>query len=127
METSIFLAKVIGLYLLIAGLMLLIRRGAVGEVIDDITRSPALVAFAGSISLAIGLLLVVSHNHWSRDWTVVVTLLGWLALLQGVIRLFYPEGVVRWAKTLASAGATGAAGVIVFAIGGFLAYRGFSG
>ena len=127
MENSIFLAKVIGLYLLIAGLMLLIRRGAVGEVIDDITRSPALVAFAGSISLAIGLLLVVSHNHWSRDWTVVVTLLGWLALLQGVIRLFYPEGVVRWAKTLASAGATGAAGVIVFAIGGFLAYRGFSG
>ncbi len=127
MEISIFLAKVIGLYLLIAGLMLLIRRGAVGEVIDDITRSPALVAFAGSISLAIGLLLVVSHNHWSRDWTVVLTLLGWLALLQGVIRLFYPEGVVRWGKTLASAGATGAAGVIVFAIGGFLAYRGFSG
>jgi len=96
-------------------------------VIDELTRSPALVAFAGSISLAIGLLLVVSHNHWSRDWTVVVTLLGWLALLQGVIRLFYPEGVVRWGKTLASAGATGAAGVIVFAIGGFLAYRGFSG
>lgn len=127
MENSIFLAKVIGLYLLIAGLMLLIRRGAVGEVIDELTRSPALVAFAGSISLAIGLLLVVSHNHWSRDWTVVVTLLGWLALLQGVIRLFYPEGVVRWGKTLASAGATGAAGVIVFAIGGFLAYRGFSG
>lgn len=127
MENSIFLAKVIGLYLLIAGLMLLIRRGAVGEVIDDITRSPALVAFAGSISLAIGLLLVVSHNHWSRDWTVVVTLLGWLALLQGIIRLFYPEGVVRWGKTLASTGATGVAGVIVFAIGGFLAYRGFSG
>ncbi len=127
MEISIFLAKVIGLYLLIAGLMLLIRRGAVGEVIDELTRSPALVAFAGSISLAIGLLLVVSHNHWSRDWTVVVTLLGWLALLQGVIRLFYPEGVVRWGKTLASSGATGTAGVIVFAIGGFLAYRGFSG
>ncbi len=127
MENSIFLAKVIGLYLLIAGLMLLIRRGAVGEVIDELTRSPALVAFAGSISLAIGLLLVVSHNHWSRDWTVVVTLLGWLALLQGVIRLFYPEGVVRWGKTLASTGATGVAGVIVFAIGGFLAYRGFSG
>ncbi len=30
MENSIFLAKVIGLYLLIAGLMLLIRRGAIG-------------------------------------------------------------------------------------------------
>jgi hypothetical protein len=31
---------------------------------------------------------VRAHNHWARDWTVLVTLSGWFFLALGLFRMF---------------------------------------
>jgi hypothetical protein len=35
-----------------------------------------------------GLAIVRAHNHWARDWALLVTLSGWFGLLLGLFRMF---------------------------------------
>ena len=70
--------------------------------IDELVRSRGLMLIAGSFNLAAGLAIVLGHNVWSGGaLTVVVTLIGWLVALRGVVRLFTPqEKLVQFYKAL---------------------------
>jgi hypothetical protein len=51
---------------------------------------PAIVYLSGSLLFAAGLSIVRAHNIW-RGWPVVITLVGWLALVGGTIRMVFPR------------------------------------
>lgn len=51
-----------------------------------------LVAFA---ELALGLLIVITHNVWVTDWAVVVTIIGWLMVVEGIMNMVLPHGVIE--------------------------------
>lgn len=38
-----------------------------------------------------GLALIRSHNTWTIDWTLSITLVGWLSLILGLYRMFFPS------------------------------------
>ena len=88
---SIFLAKTIGLYLVIVSAAFILKANELKPMALDMVRNPSLVMFSGILALIFGILIVVSHNIWVMDWRVIITLLGWLALLKGAMRLFFPE------------------------------------
>lgn len=93
METSIFLAKVIGLTGVLSTLAVLIRYKAYLAMEEDAAKRPVIVYFSGFLILILGVLLVVSHQIWTADWRVVITITGWLILLKGLGRIFFPEAV----------------------------------
>jgi hypothetical protein len=49
---------------------------------------PPVVYLSGTLFFVAGLAIVRAHNQWARDWTVLVTLSGWLFLLLGLFRMF---------------------------------------
>ena len=49
---------------------------------------PPVVYLSGVLMFVAGLAIVRAHNHWVRDWTVLVTLSGWFALILGLFRMF---------------------------------------
>jgi hypothetical protein len=49
---------------------------------------PPVVYLSGVLMFVAGLAIVRAHNHWARDWTVLVTLSGWFSLGQGLFRMF---------------------------------------
>lgn len=49
---------------------------------------PPVVYLSGTLMFVAGLAIVRAHNVWVRNWTVVVTLTGWFALLLGLLRMF---------------------------------------
>lgn len=87
--STIFLATVIGWYLVITSLFLLLRHTQVKSIMADIVDHRALFFMVALLTLIIGLLIVVSHNVWVWGWPVVITILGWLVLLSGFVRLLY--------------------------------------
>lgn len=95
METSIFLARLIGPTCLIMGLALLVNREHFIGVIEDVLASRALLYFAGLLALVPGLAIVLVHNVWTLDWRVLVTLIGWLAVIAGALRLLVPGQISR--------------------------------
>lgn len=97
LNTSIYLGRFFGLYLLIMGLLLIVRGQTLRAVFHDFYKNPALVALWGAINLILGLLFVLSHNIWEWNWKVVVTILANLVLFKGLVLLYLPE----WARHMA--------------------------
>jgi uncharacterized membrane protein HdeD (DUF308 family) len=52
------------------------------------TQIPPVVYLSGVLMFVAGLAIVRAHIHWARDWTVLVTLTGWVSLLLGLFRMF---------------------------------------
>jgi hypothetical protein len=49
---------------------------------------PPVVYLSGVLMFVGGLAIVRAHNHWTTDWTVLVTLSGWFFLALGLFRMF---------------------------------------
>jgi len=49
---------------------------------------PPVVYLSGVLMVVGGLAIVRAHNHWARDWTILITLSGWFFLVLGLFRMF---------------------------------------
>jgi uncharacterized membrane protein len=96
MGTSIFIARIFGLCYLILGVSFLLNRKAFQQVIDDFGKNAALVFYSGLFPLIIGIVIILTHNLWVANWTVIVTIIGWLALIKGVWIIVFPNSVSRF-------------------------------
>ena len=125
MELSLFLAKVLGLYLLIFGLAMLYNRGSITKAMNDVVAGNGTLLLLGIITLIIGILLVTTHNVWVYSWPVVITILGWLFLFKGVMRIFCPAKVRNFVKKFDKTKCYYTATSIFVALGAYLTYTGF--
>ena len=97
MEVGLFLAKAWSLYLVIISLAFLFNRKAVKTMMSFVSNDAFLLG-TGFLSLLIGILHILSYNVWEADWRGLVTLLGWMALAKGVVRLANPGFSKRMLK-----------------------------
>ena len=86
-----FLSRYIGLYELIAALTMCAHKQATVETVTALVHDGPLLFLVGLITVVVGLALVLVHNVWSGGApTVIVTLIGWLALIKGSLILLLP-------------------------------------
>ena len=82
---TIFLARSLGLFMILLVGCLLTRNGA--DIQASATNGPVLLSYA-IISLAMGVAMVVGHNVWTAGaLPLVVTLVGWLIFAKGIVLL----------------------------------------
>lgn len=91
MELSIFLAKLFGLYSLIVALILLARGDRFEQAINSFMSSQGLIVFSGFIALAAGLAMAISHSIWEWSFRGVITIIGYLLILQAIVRISFPQ------------------------------------
>lgn len=125
MEVSLFLAKLLGIYLVIMGCAYFFRREFFRAVTSDFYNSPALIAIASVLNLVFGLLIVLNHNIWEVSWKVVITLIGTLSLLKGILNLFAPEVLRKLSIKFIEKELFVYSGVISLVLGVYLIYHGF--
>ncbi len=97
---SVFYAQVMGLWLFIVALAMIVHESRMKKGVMETASHTGMMTFSGVVSLAVGLLVVISHNMWVPAWPVVVTLVGWILLIQGILRIFWPEGFSKMLKDL---------------------------
>lgn len=84
MTTSMRIARIVGPTLIVLGLTEAIN-------IDSLAGNAAPVVYLnGTLLFIAGLAIVQAHNRWSREWSVLVTLAGWVLLFGGLYRMFAP-------------------------------------
>ena len=98
MQTSIFIAKILGLVYLVFGLGVLFNGKYYRKLLEDMMKEVTNLYWGGISSLVIGFLIVYYHNVWEYSWVVIITILGWLALLKGVLLIVLPDLMIRWTK-----------------------------
>ena len=126
MQTSIFLARLIGPVMALAGVSLLVNELAFRKMAQEFLRSPALIFFSGMILMPAGLAIVLSHNVWVLNWPVIITLLGWIAVISGALRVFAPDRALEIGKkAIASKQIITVSAAFWLVIGAVLCYFGF--
>jgi uncharacterized membrane protein len=126
METSIFLAKYLGIFLVIVGIALLKHRDHLRQAVGWVAKNPTIVVISGVVNLAVAIPLLLVHNVWRSDWTVLITIIAWLVLLKAFVRLFYPELLVKWAQSAINANWFKPLVFVFILLGAYLAYQGFT-
>ncbi len=56
---------------------------------------PPVVYISGTLMFVGGLAIVRVHNHWVRNWTVLITLSGWIFLFLGLFRMFFASAYLQ--------------------------------
>ena len=81
------LAVFVGLYMVAAGIGFLTGRGSYATLIDELRDNTALGYVTGAFVFALGAAMVAVHNLWTGPLAIVVSLVGWGALIEGVLML----------------------------------------
>ncbi len=99
MEFSVLLAKFWGWYLLIFFLILSFNPKRIKQIFEDLRdqKFAILIAF---LAINIGLLNILFHNMWEADWRIIITGIGWLALLFGFSLFTFPNQFINSMGTL---------------------------
>ena len=87
LSTTQILAVFIGLYMVAAGIGFLTGRGSYATLIDELRDNTALGYVTGAFVFALGAAMVAVHNLWTGPLAIVVSLVGWGALVEGVLML----------------------------------------
>ena len=96
METSIFIARIFGLCYLILGAGLLFNRKTFQQIMEDFCKNTASVFYGGVFALVIGVVIILTHNVWVANWTVIITIIGWLAFIKGIWIIVFPNTVSKF-------------------------------
>ena len=126
MSTTMLLSRVLGAFALIVGAAMVLRRRELGEVIATFGRDRTWRVLYSAIELLAGLFLVALHNAWDSAPAVIISLCGWLAVLESTSYLLLPGRVVEpFILAFSRPSALATSGALAFALGAYLAAHGF--
>jgi hypothetical protein len=124
---TVFLARLVGLFVLVFSLAMLLQRGAIESALYALVADRAALLVVTMIGLVGGLAMALGHNIWSGGPVpVIVTVIGWWLLIKTAVLLFLPtEAVVALFEGFVDRLYYPVA-IIDLAIGFYLTYAGFS-
>lgn len=126
MENSKTIAGLVGPSMLLAGALVLLNMKLFPGMVAEIMRNPLLVILAGFITFVVGLAIVRAHNRWTKGWPVIVTIIGWICILGGLLRALFPVLVAQIAvRVIRVPGILPVAAVIMLALGVFLSFKAY--
>ncbi len=127
MDTSLLLARIIGISFIVIYGSVLFNQKFFEHAWKNFLQQPILLFITGFLSLVLGLIIIQIHTIWTPDWKGVITGIGWLLLISGIIRVVFPTIVLQihyrilhsshtWINVVAG---------ILFLLGLYLTYIGF--
>ncbi len=123
MELSLYLAQLMSVVLVVIGLALLLRNGYYVKAYKSWMKNEGLMLFTAMVTLVTGVVLVLAHNVWVASWEVLITIVGWGAVLKGVILLLLPKEMEKLINSLMKTKWLLPLGAVIWIVGGlYLGY-----
>ncbi|NEV94971.1 hypothetical protein G3567_12570 [Psychroflexus sp. YR1-1] len=99
MDSSIFLAKFWGWYLIIFFFILSVNPKRIKQIFNDLKDEKFLIIFS-FMAIIVGLLNTLFHNIWEPSYKIIITLIGWTSLFLGLALFMFPEQTVKWLEII---------------------------
>lgn len=126
MDTSIFLARLLGPSMLVIVAGLAVNRATYRALSREFLDSPALIYLAGLMTFVAGLAIVLTHNVWVAGWPVIITIFGWVCIAAGISRIVFPGAVTRLGARMINSQGFLIGGIVIYlALGAWLTYAGY--
>jgi len=98
MELSIFLAKIIGVVYVVAGLSMLLNAKYYQRVFPELVKNTIWMFTMGLMGLVVFFIWVLKHNVW-EGWPILITLFGWIALIKSIVILVFPQWFTKFSTS----------------------------
>ena len=90
-NAALWLASIFGPLLVILGLWKLLYSDVFVKVLNSVKSSHGLMYYSSVIYLWIGFTVLSQYDMWDMNALVLVTLLGWVMVVRGILGLFVPQ------------------------------------
>lgn len=123
---DLFLAQLFGLYFVIVGVAVLVRRKSLMPAVRELVSNKPVLLTVALLEIAAGLAIVLSRPVISWDWMGIISIIGWMLLVEGILYLLLPaKAVQKFARNFSSDTWTLVGGIVAAAAGAYLSYIGF--
>lgn len=123
MEFALMVTRILAVMYILVGISGLVGEFEFKDFMKNLEKSPALTFFMGVMAVLIGMLILSKHSVWTSDWTVLVTFVGWAAVIKGAIYIMFPKSLLKSSQKMAQY--QNGWSLLVLIIGAVLAYLGF--
>jgi uncharacterized membrane protein len=125
MDSVIVLARISGIMCLLIGLSVM-NKSSMATIMDELERSKAVFWFIGFMAALLGAIMLNVYSTWSAHWPVLLTILGWLALLKGIAIMLFPSSAWHsFYRKFKASGIVMFSGILALLVGIILLYKGF--
>ena len=120
------IARLAGPVLAVIGLGVLLNRAVYTDAIVEAVKSTTLIYLTGIACLLAGVAILNAHRAWTADWRVLVTIVGWLLVIAGVMRIVLPSVAAGMATAVyVGTVALPIAGAVALVVGAILSVMGY--
>ncbi len=125
--TTRMFSRVLGPFLVIAGVTAIARASEMRTLLPQFEANSLWAWVGGAFVLVFGLVVVAGHQYWHGAAAIIVSALGWLITLRGLLLLSFPQTFVSVADRMVGAQGWWIALCIVLALVGlYLTYVGWA-
>jgi hypothetical protein len=125
MPPSIFLARLIGPVLAVLGIAMLLDPQGYLAMVEDFLANRPLIYVSAALGLLGGVALVLANNIWAANWRIIITLLGWISIIDSTFWLLMPRAMQRAVNPLLTPTMPLIAGAVTVLLGIVLCYFGY--
>jgi len=92
--------QIISIVYITIGIGIFVNPGFYKKLFEDFTENTAVMYLGGVMALTIGYLILAFHNTWTKDWSVIITIVGCLAMIKGILILIRPNLIIALSKAM---------------------------
>ena len=126
MPPATLIARLIGPVFAVIGAGILVNTSFYLNVAAEAVQVPSLLYLYGVLLLAAGVAMLNFYREWTRDWRVIVTILGWLFMISGLVRVLVPGMVQRLALVMpVTSPVVTLIGAVILVVGIYLTFEAY--
>ena len=92
--------QIFSIFYLAIGIGILINPDFYKKLFEECCESAAVMYIGGIMTIVIGYLILAFHNTWTMDFSVIITIIGWLALIKGILILVLPKMMIAMTRAM---------------------------
>jgi hypothetical protein len=119
---TVIITQVLGVFFIVVGISMTFNSKGTRNAIEASIENKGILFLWGMLALLIGAWIVDLNNMWTSGMPLLVTILGWLALIKGVFILIFPNATASLYRKFNKGGMLMLVGVVVLIIGLVLLY-----
>ncbi len=119
-------ARVLGPFFTIVAIVVAVRAPHMRDLLSEFTSSEVWPWVTGAFILMGGIAIVAFHQFWQGPAAVIVSVLGWLLVVRGILLIAFPDVFASLAdRMIGAVGAWKAVYVVMALVGLYLTYVGW--
>jgi hypothetical protein len=122
MDISLVIAQVLGTFFALVGIAMVVNSKATAVAIGESVQNKGILWMWGFLAVLVGAVIVAFNNTWTSGLPLLITILGWLALIKGAFILILPRAAAALYGKFNKSGMLVVCGVVVFIFGMMLLY-----